>query len=52
MNQQSGREAMQKQIHPDFGFESMLPLAETRRGLERNWSRRYAAMRRPFRRSS
>ena len=33
-----GAEAMRKQIHPDFGFESLLPQAETRRGLEKSWS--------------
>ena len=40
---------MQKQIHPDFGFESMLPVVETRKGLEEKLEQAgMQAMRRNF----
>jgi ATP-dependent Clp protease ATP-binding subunit ClpA len=35
MTSNLGAKAMQKQIHPDFGFESLVPSTETRSGLEK-----------------
>ena len=49
MTSNLGAKAMQKQIRPDFGFESMLPPAETRRGLEKKLEHEgMRAMRRAF----
>jgi ATP-dependent Clp protease ATP-binding subunit ClpA len=35
MTSNLGGAAMRKHIHPDFGFEALVPLADSRRGLDR-----------------